>query len=136
MSSVPFLALALMLGTAERAPQPPDACSHVLGHLVNSDGDRTTVVVSDRERCLEVRITGRVTFDDADADVKTIDPGGALVASETRGGETRTLTLVERGGAIDRAYRVNGAARPAVESAEWFRGVVLDVVRGTGYGAE
>ncbi|WP_148306198.1 hypothetical protein [Gemmatirosa kalamazoonensis] len=132
---VPLLALATMLGTAEPLAQPPAVCSQVLGHMTNSDGARTTMVVSDREHCLEVRLTGRVTFDDADADVKTMDPGSTLVATESRGGGTRALTLVERSGAIDRAYRVNGEVRPVAESTAWFRGVVLDLVREAGYGA-
>jgi len=140
MPLAPFAAvLALMLGTAEPlfVRQPPEACRRALGHLVDVDGDngRTTVVVSDAERCLEVRITGRVTFDDADADVQSMDPGGALVVTESRGGEVRTLTLVERGGAIARAYRVTGFVRPADESASWFGGVVLALVREAGFGA-
>jgi len=140
MPLAPFAAaLALMLGTAEPllVRQPPEACRRVLGHLISVDGDngRTTVVVNDAEHCLEVRISGRVTFDDADADVKSMDPGGALVATESRGGEVRTLTLVERGGTIDRAYRVNGVVRPADESAAWFGGVVLALVRDAGFGA-
>jgi hypothetical protein len=131
MPLVPLAALMLMLGTA----QPPEACRSFTGQMTNSEGTRTTIVLSDRERCLEVRVTGRVTFDDADADVRSMEPGASLVATETRAGATRTLTLVERGGAIDRAFRVNGDVRPAAESAEWFRGVVLDLVREAGYGA-
>ena len=131
MSLVPLL--VLMLGTAEL--QPADACRNVLGYMVDGDGSRTTIVVSERGRCLEVRLDGRVTFTDDDADVATLDPGGTLVATESRAGEVRTLTLAERGGTIAREYRVNGAVRPASESTRWFADVVLEVVRGTGFGA-
>jgi hypothetical protein len=115
--------------------QPPESCANVMGHLISTDHARTTVVLSERGRCLEVRIAGRVTFTDDDADVRSLEPGGSLVATEARDGERRTMSLVERGGAIEREYRVNGAVRPAADGAEWFGRVVLDLLRESGFGA-
>lgn len=137
MSFIPLAVLALMLGTAApSARRQPPSCRGVQGHMTRSDGTRSTIVISERDRCLEVQAVGRVTFDDADADVQALEPGGSFVATESRGGEVRALSLAWRGGAIEREYQVNGRVRPAAEGAEWFRGVVLDIVRQSGYGAE
>ena len=54
MPLLPLAALALMLGTA----QPPEACRGMRGQMINNDGARTTIVLSDVERCLEVRVAG------------------------------------------------------------------------------
>lgn len=132
---MPLLTLLAVAATLHAA-QPANPCARMRGHIVNQSGSRTTFVISDDARCLEVGIVGRVAFTDDDADVASLAPGGSFDVAESRGGTTRRLLLTERGGRIERAYSVNGVARPADEGASWLGVIVLDLVRGSGIGAE
>jgi hypothetical protein len=135
MLLVPALALVASM-LAAHGSQPGDPCTNMHGRITTGEGSHTTYVINDDDHCLTVDILGTATFSDDDADVATLSPNGSFVATERRGGTTRTLTLTERGGRIEREFRVNGEVRPNAESTDWFRAIVLDLVRETGAGAE
>ncbi|MBV9879211.1 MAG: hypothetical protein JO180_01895 [Gemmatirosa sp.] len=136
MPSLPLLVALIASLSAPPAGLPSGPCDRMRGQITDSDGARTTLTISDDTRCLSVRMTGRAEFTDDDADVKSLEPGSTFVVTESRAGGTRMLSIVERSGRLEREYTVNGAPRPSAESVEWLRGIVLDVVRATGYGAE
>jgi hypothetical protein len=127
-----LVSLAAALFTYAQAP----ACERMRGSSTHSDGRVTTIVVSDDARCLEVRADGRVEFTDDDADVRALEPGTTLRIVERRGGTTRRMVLAERDGRIEREYHVDDLRVSPAEGAAWMRGIVLDLVRTTGFGAE
>lgn len=131
-----IVALALSAASVSSVhAQSSDACARMRGTSTSRNGARTTVVVSDDQRCLELVSDGRVEFTDDDSDVRSIEPGSTLRITERRGDVTRALAITSESGAERREYRVDGIRVPTEESRAWLRGVVLDAVRATGFGA-
>jgi hypothetical protein len=85
--------------------------------------------------CLEVRAAGTVEFTPAYDDVRVISDGGVLVVVETRDGVTRRMEVAPRDGRLVRRYTVGGEERPAAEGTAWFRAILMDVVRRSGFDA-
>jgi hypothetical protein len=131
-----YLATVVSLAAALLTHVTAPDCDHMRGSSTSVDDNVTMIVVSDDARCLEVRANGRIEFSDYDADVRALPPGCTLRIVERRGGTTRSMVLAERGGRIEREYRVDDLRLPAAEGADWLRGIVLDLVRTTGFGAE
>jgi hypothetical protein len=131
-----YLATLVSLAAALITHAAGPACDRMRGSSTDVDGDGTTIVVSDDARGLAVRANGRIEFTEDDADVRALGPGTTLRIVERRGGTTRSMVLVERAGRIEREYRVDDLRLPATEGAGWLRGIVLDLVRTTGFGAE
>ncbi|HEX5736623.1 MAG TPA: hypothetical protein VF131_27580 [Blastocatellia bacterium] len=68
---------------------------------------------------LELKLRGRVEFNDDYTDVVSISPGGSLRIKDERGGKTRRVEITPSGdGSLNRSYSVNGEARPFDREAQ------------------
>ena len=68
---------------------------------------------------LEMKLRGRVEFNDDYTDVVSISPGGSLRIKDERGGKTRSIEITPSGdGSLNRSYSVNGEARPYDREAQ------------------
>jgi len=74
---------------------------------------------SDNGVALEMRLRGKVEFNDDYTDVVGISPGGSLRIKDERGGKTRRIEITPSGdGRLNRAYSVDGEARPFDREAQ------------------
>jgi hypothetical protein len=131
------LAAGLLLALA------PDAAAQAMGcptrsgtHIsIHESGERRTLLIADRARCLEVRSVGDVEFTDDDADVRRLAPGGSLRVEETRDGVTRRVEFTERDGQVTRRFALDGRTRDEAEGASWLRTLLPQVARESHIGA-
>lgn len=88
---------------------------------VNEDKHDSTWTWQWRENnvSLELKVRGRVEFNDDYTDVISISPGGSLRIKDERGGRTRRVEITPSGdGSLTRTYSVNGEARPYDREAQ------------------
>jgi hypothetical protein len=71
---------------------------------------------------LEMKLRGKVEFNDDYTDVVSISPGGSLRIKDERGGKTRRIEITPSGdGGLTRVYSFDGETRPyAGEAQTWF----------------
>jgi hypothetical protein len=89
-------------------------------------------------RCwLNFVATGKVVFTEDFTDVASV-PSGGYVSLETDNGEVRRqLDIRQRGGSLERTYRVNGSDRPYdAEARRWVAGALTLVFRSSGIAAD
>ena len=136
--ALPLLAILLVaLLTAPAHAQWGCSTTRRGTHISISENDeRRGLLISDGEKCLEVRSVGAVDFTDDDADVRRLAPGGTLSVEETRGGVTRRVEYAERDGRIERRYLQDGRLRDEADGAAWIRTILPQVARESHIGAE
>ena len=62
---------------------------------------------------LEMKLRGKVEFNDDYTDVVSISPGGSLRIKDERGGKTRRIEITPSGdGGLTRVYSFDGETRP------------------------
>lgn len=125
------LAAAVALAAPAVAAAQASGCPAGGGTRISiheTDG-RRTMLVADRERCLEVRSVGDVEFTEDDTDVRRLSPGGWLTVEETRGGVTRRIEFGERDGRVTRRFARDGRAVDEAEGATWLSALVPALAR-------
>jgi hypothetical protein len=133
----PLLVATLSLAAALPAAAQSVGCPTRSGTHINihERGERRTLLIADRARCLEVHSVGEVEFTDDDADVRRLAPGGSLSVEETRDGATRRVEFTERDGRVLRRFALDGSARDEAEGATWLRTLLPQVARESHIGA-
>jgi len=80
---------------------------------VNDDKHEWTWQWRENNVSLELKMRGKVEFNDDYTDVVSISPGGSLRIKDERGGKTRRVEITPSGdGGLNRTYSVNGETRP------------------------
>jgi hypothetical protein len=93
----------------------------------------------DADRAFTVSVRGAVWFTDDDRDIAQLEEGGRLIVEERRPGVPERMLIVFRDGdgRLQRTYLED--SRPADydrAAAEWFAGLLPEVIRESGVGAE
>ena len=85
----------------------------------------------------ELKAQGVIEFTDDDRDVKALSSDGSLVIEERRGLSFRKLAFTPgRGGAVERAFYLNGSAQPFdPDGRAWAAEILPRVIRETAVGA-
>jgi hypothetical protein len=93
---------------------------------------------SENGREIRARVKGKVEFNDDYSDIKSLTPGGSLRISEKVGSITKKLEVeFDRNGALQRTYFVNDTARGFDnEARQWMSGMMLELVRQSGFDVE
>ena len=88
------------------------------------------------DRCLEASFSLNTRFTDDDQDVVPVR-GLSAIVHETVGSTDRAVTILERDGAVQRAYSVDGQAAAWDSSAQqWYASIMPEVIRRTDAGAK
>lgn len=107
------------------------SCSSRSGHHVsiNSNDSESTYVISNDSRCLIVRTSGKVTFTDDDARVRSISRGGHVSITEWVGNDKREYEASPSGSGLQETFSINDKRVDAAANASWLRTVILELVR-------
>ena len=106
---------------------------------INQDGDRRTwtIKVTGRACQVDLRVDGKIEFNDDFTDVKSLSAGGSFRLNVLRDGTRRELTITSQGGNLTRAWRVDGQERPYDADAQrWFAAFLIDLDRQTAVGVD
>jgi beta-lactamase regulating signal transducer with metallopeptidase domain len=115
-------------------PVPPTPPARV--EDIQSGGDRQ-VKWTDGTSRFDVRLHGRITFNDELTDVISISDDGYLTLREWSGLVPRTIEVRSSGGVITRKFYVGGRERPYDDEARrWLAERLPVLVRRSGLGAE
>lgn len=109
------------------------------GTVVSHDDDGTiTYRWSDGRDEIRARVFGEIEFADDDRSIKSMSDDGYLTIEERRGRQRKEIDIeVGTGGELVYTYYDNGKAEEFDnEAAEWLGGMLLDIIRRTGFGAE
>lgn len=124
-------------------PPPPKAGNEKHVHissdasLFGSKHEFTSVQVSDDQRELNVRIKGKVSFNQREDEVAAVDDGGSASFAETRQGVERRVDYAMRGGKLEQRYFVDDREQPLdAAGREWIAVLIPVVIRDTAIGAE
>lgn len=102
------------------APFSPVRAQHE--HVSSHKNEEWTWQWRDNDVSLEMKLRGKVEFNDDYTDVVSIAPGGSLRIKDERGGKTRRLEITPSGdGGLNRSYSFDGETRPYTSEAQaWF----------------
>lgn len=86
----------------------------------------------------DLEYRGKIIFNDAETDVKSISPGGFIKFSKRSFGNRRTIILEsDAQGVISREYKEGSTKLPfEPEGRKWMASVLPEIIRTTGIGAE
>jgi hypothetical protein len=104
---------------------------------VDENDNQWTWRWSDNGISLEMKMRGKVEFNDDYTDVVSISPGGSLRIKDERGGTTRQIEITPSSdGGLNRSYSVQGQARPYDREAQaWFSRLLSEATRQAGLDA-
>jgi beta-lactamase regulating signal transducer with metallopeptidase domain len=103
----------------------------------DDDGEEMTIRVRQLGYSLEVEMEGEIDFAADESDVVAMADDAELSIEETRDGVTRSIEFTSSGGAIERAYEVEGKAQPFDAAARsWLAVALPDMFRRSGVHAE
>ncbi|HJT98250.1 MAG TPA: hypothetical protein VJ696_08030, partial [Rhodanobacteraceae bacterium] len=100
--------------------------------------DMMVVQVSDdNDHTYNVKVDGKITFNDSEDDVATLSAGGSASFAETHAGTTRRVEIANRGGTLERRYFVDDKEQP-VDAAgrDWMAKLIPMVIRESAIDAE
>jgi hypothetical protein len=93
----------------------------------------------DEGRSLSVSVRGKVWFTDDDRDVARLENRGRLLIEESRDGAPDRILVIaaNESGQLQRTYLVDGrAVEYGADAAAWFAGLLPELIRESGVGAE
>ncbi len=101
-------------------------------------GDRRWTVKVEGEDCkVDMRLDGKVEFNDDFTDIKSISNGGFFRLDVMQGDNRHELEIRSRNGTLERTWRVNGTVQPYDAAAQaWFATFLIDLDRRTAVGME
>lgn len=124
-------------------PPPPPVSSGQHVHISNDIGlsgikrSLTSVEIDDGQRQLDVRIKGKIVFNDREDGVASLDDGGSARFAETRQGVERRVEYAMRGGSLSQRYFVDDDEQPIDDAGRaWIAALIPSVIRDTAIGAE
>ena len=105
--------------------------------VVDENNNNWTWKWSDNGINLEMKMRGKVEFNDEYTDVVRISPGGSLRVKDERGGITRQIEITSSSdGSLSRSYSVRGQSRPYDSEAQaWFTRLLTEATRQAGLDA-
>ncbi len=105
--------------------------------IVDENDNQWTWRWTDNGINLEMKVRGKVEFNDDYTDVARISPGGSLRIKDERGGTTRQIDITAASdGSLNRAYSVRGQARPYDSEAQaWLSRLLSEATRQAGLDA-
>ncbi|HUU44970.1 MAG TPA: M56 family metallopeptidase [Acidobacteriota bacterium] len=109
------------------------------GVFISLDDDgETTVAWSDGRDKIKIEMYGRVEFSDDDRSIESISDGGFFHLWVKEGSQRHELYVEpDDGDGLRYDYSIDGQRQKITDDApNWLAGVVLDVIRRTGVGAE
>lgn len=104
---------------------------------VHTEDDLWNWVWSENGRRLELKIKGKVTFNEDYSDIKSLSPNGYLTIKDERTSLARKLEIEsDASGNLKRTYYVEGRAQNFDAAAErWLSELLLEAVRQAGFDA-
>ncbi len=106
------------------------------GSATDDDGNRM-VVWTGTDCAVAIRSRGTPRFTDAEDDVAALPKGGRFEITFEQGRTERRYLVVERNGALERRYTIDGKPSEADPAAlRWRPIAVLEFIRRTGFDAE
>ncbi|HYP26098.1 MAG TPA: hypothetical protein VE262_05205 [Blastocatellia bacterium] len=134
------LAITLFGAAIAAARQAPASASQKTGreHSVTRHNEEWTWRQTDNGVGIEMKMRGKVQFNDDYTDILTLsDDGWFRIIDDRKGPERRLEITRNAGGEITRSYRVSGEARPYdQEASRWLASVLNDAVRQAGFDAK
>jgi beta-lactamase regulating signal transducer with metallopeptidase domain len=109
------------------------------GLMVSTEDDgEMSILWSDGHNKLKVKLDGEVEFSEDDRSIESISRDGYLAIEEKRGSDRREIYVEpNEDGELEYDYYVDRKRREFDDEAEnWLAGVLIDVIRNTGIGAE
>lgn len=105
--------------------------------VVDENDNQWTWRWTDNGISLEMKVRGKVEFNDDYTDVVRIEPGGSLRIKDERGGVTRQIEITASSdGSLNRAYSVRGQSRPYDGEAQaWLARILSEATRQAGLDA-
>ena len=125
-----------------QAEQAPPLCSGELNRSSSSTNENQGVrrwrVELSGDRCdVDLRVNGRIQFNEDFTDVAGLDPGGVFRLDATIDGVRRHLEIQHRDGSLERTYQVDGrTAEWDAAARDWFARFLIALDRRTGVGAD
>ena len=131
--ALPGAATAAARQAAASAPQKRNNQSNT----ISQHNDEWMWRTSDDGVGIEVKIRGKVQFNEDYTDILSLSDGGSLRIKDERGRVTRRLDVTQNSsGSLGRSYSVNGETRPYdQEAGRWLAAVLTDAVRQAGLDA-
>ncbi len=106
------------------------------GSATDDDGNRM-VVWTGTDCAVAIRSRGTPRFTEAEDDVAALPKGGRFEITFEQGSTERRYLVVERNGALERRYTIDGKpAEPDPAALRWRQTAVLEFIRRTGFDAE
>jgi beta-lactamase regulating signal transducer with metallopeptidase domain len=142
-SPQPAVTRAAIPAEAQAQAQPaPALCAGRIDRSSSSttidDGVRRWRVEISGDRCdIDLRVEGRVDFNEDFTDVASLDRGGLFRVDATTDGTRRQLEIRNRGGSLERTYQVEGrTAQWDAEARAWLAGFLVALDRRTAIGVD
>ncbi|MEZ4585191.1 MAG: M56 family metallopeptidase [Gemmatimonadales bacterium] len=109
----------------------------ITGQGSASDGKDRYVAWTGADCSVVIQSRGKVTFNESETDVATLDDGALFRITHEIGRTERSYRVSGRGSRLEREYRVDGRAAEMDRAFEDWRGtLVLEFIRRSGYDAE
>lgn len=112
---------------------------HVSSDISINGGQRDLMMVqvSDSQHNYNIKIDGKVEFNDSEDDIASLSDGGTATFSETHQGKTQRVEVASRGGKLERRYFVDNKEQPLDANARaWMAALIPSVIRETAINAE
>ncbi|QBB71836.1 M56 family metallopeptidase [Pseudolysobacter antarcticus] len=120
------------------APKPPTAPkAHVSGaeYHISIDDDHTLIRTRDRQGTLDVRINGKVSFNESENDIESLT--GTASIEQDHDGNARRIEYRLVDGAIERRYWLHDHEQALdADARAWLAQVIPAVLRSGGFDAE
>lgn len=97
---------------------------------INGTDGETNFIFSDDTHCISMVSSGKVTWGDDDASIRSISGGGHVTITEVTQNATRSYEASQTSGGVAEKYFVSGnEVPPSDANRAWLRGVILQIVR-------
>lgn len=142
-----FLLPGFGTATAQSAPpsppSPPKQSSESHVHissdidLLGGKREYTSIRIGDDDHQLNVKIKGKLAFNEREDDIASLSEGGSASFAETTQGSERRVTYAMRDGKLEQRYFVDDREQPFDAAGRaWIAALMPNIIRDTAIGAE